>query len=85
MGRKKLSIEEKTHVFTVLENGVPVKKTRARTGALIRQEVMMYSPVKAALLKKNMHKFSRRCLLGLYPARLQKDQKMPCRRLPRNL
>ena len=29
MGRKKLSIEEKTHVFTMLENGVPVIRLAA--------------------------------------------------------
>ena len=41
------------------------KKTTTRTDALIRHEVMMYPSVTAASLKKNMHKFSRRCLLGL--------------------
>ena len=105
MGRRKLLIEEKTRVMTMLENGVPVirlaanlhvsrqaiydqngrqqdklppgttpprkvvtgakKNTTARTDALIRHKVMMYHSVRAASLKKNMHKFSRRCLLGL--------------------
>ena len=41
------------------------KNTTARTDALIRHEVMMYPSVTAAYLKENMHKFSRRCLLGL--------------------
>ena len=90
MGRKKLLIEKKICVLTMLENGVPVirlpqtctcpnrlfmaktgaamlppgttpprkvvtgakKKTTARTDALIRHEVMMYSSVTIASLKK---------------------------------
>ena len=37
MGRKKLSIEEKTRVLTILENGVPIirrKLARVQTGYL---------------------------------------------------
>ena len=125
MGRKKLLIEEKTRVLTMLENGVPVirlavnlhvsrqaiydqnerqlarlppgttpprkvvtgakKNTTARTDALIRHEVIMYPSVTAASLKKKHAQILQEVSVRTIQHRLQKDQKMPCRRLPRNL
>ena len=55
-----------TWYYTTLKVVTGAKKnTTARTDALIRHEVMMYHSVTAASMKKNMHKFSRRRLLGL--------------------
>ena len=112
MGQKKLLVEEKTLVLTMLENGVPVillaanlhvsrqaiydqngprkvvtgaKKTTARTDALIRHEVMMYSSVTAASLGKKHVEILQEVSVRTIQHRLQKDQKMPCRRLSRNL
>ena len=123
MGRKKLLIEEKTRVLTMLENGVPViclavklarpdrlfmtktggsklppgttpprkvligakKNTTARTDALIRHEVMMYPSVTAASLKKKHAQILQEVSSRTIQHRLQKDQKLPCRRLPRTL
>ena len=119
MGGKKILIEEKILVLTMLENGVSVirlaanlhvsrpkraaarlppgttpprkvvtgakKKTTARTDALIRHEVMMYPSVIAASLKKKHAQVLQEVSVRTIQRRLQKDQKMPCHRLPRNL
>ena len=61
------------------------KKTTARTDALIRHEVMMYPLVTAASLKKKHAQILQEVSVRTIQHLLQKDKKMPCRRLPRNL
>ena len=118
MGHKKLSIEKKTPVCTILEVGVPVirvaanlhvsrqamydlkraaarltpsttpprkvgigakKKTTARTDALIRREVMMYTSVTAMLLKRKHAQLLHDVSVRTIQHYLQKYLKMPCR------
>ena len=61
------------------------KKTTTRTDALIRHEVMMYPSVTAASLKKKHAQILQEVSVRTIQHCLQKDQKMPCCRLPGNL